>query len=485
MTTSSPTRVHRWLAGYSPAAALLALWLVSVLGVFWLEGIWAWTAGLLYAAWDTFLIAVVAWKTFHLRAPVSPAPPLDDQAGAVPSTTGASPSLCVLVPARNEASVLANTLDAVIPQLRAGDGLVVVDDGSQDATRALLASRFGVTAAGAGTGLVASSQHPNLQVLFKPNTGKAGSLNAALAHVAQPLVVTLDADTRLQAGALDLFRQAFSKTPTLAAAGGILSPWGASGWRAQLFQRFQTFEYLRAFLARAAWMHMDALLLVSGAFAAYRRDVLLAVGGFDASCLVEDYELIHRIHRHSWEHGLGWQVQVLPGPRASTHTPGELGTFLRQRRRWFAGFLQTQFAYRHLHGDARFGNVGRIMLPVKAVDTMQPVFGITAFVLLVGFLVSGAPVLPAVVTVVACKLVLDVAHQLWAVHLYHRWLGVPVPAGTWSAALLCILLEPFSFQLLRHAGAAWGWAHFLTGRQGWEPQRAQVPLETGPHTLPR
>jgi hypothetical protein len=43
--------------------------------------------------------------------------------------------------------------------------------------------------------------------------------------------------------------------------------------------------------------------------------------------------------------------------------------FLRQRRRWFGGFLQTQWWYRAMIGDRQMGRLGTVMLPTKAVDT--------------------------------------------------------------------------------------------------------------------
>ncbi len=449
---------YRWLRGYGLFAALSLLWLLSTFSALWFDNLLAWMSGLLYVAYDTWLIGYVAWQTRHL-APRSATPP----------AAGAGPALGILVPARNEAAVLAATLDPLLAQLHAGDLLLMVDDGSTDSTRALLAAVYGVSLQ--GHGLAQSSRYPGLRVLFKPNSGKADSLNLGWQRLHTPVIVTVDADTRVADGALEGFRAAFAQQPQLAAACGILQPTGSGGWQAGLFETFQRFEYLRAFLSRAAWMQSDALLLVSGAFAGYRREVLEKIGGFDPKCLVEDYELIHRLHRFAHEQGLDWQVRVLPVPRASTDAPADIAGFLRQRRRWFAGFLQTQFAYRRLHGDPRYGSVGRLMLPVKAVDTLQPVFGLTAFALLLLFIAGGARVAPLVLAVIAGKLALDFGYHFWALRQYHRWLGQTVAPSLWWRAALASLAEPFSFQLLRHIGAAWGWWQILTGRRDWAPQR--------------
>src|SRR6201999_618046 len=111
--------------------------------------------------------------------------------------------------------------------------------------------------------------------------------------------------------AIGALRQAFSADPALVAAGGVLKPVFGTTIRNRVLQWFQTYEYLRNFIARYAWMRVNSLLLVSGAFAGFRREAVLAVGGFDTDCLVEDYELIHRIQRRSRDDGLGWRVQIV------------------------------------------------------------------------------------------------------------------------------------------------------------------------------
>lgn len=437
--------------------------MLSAFSAFFFDNLLAWSAGLLYVTYDTLLIGYVAWQTRHLMP-------------AVAADACDAPAMGIVVPARNEASVLAATLDPILAQLQPQDTLLMVDDGSTDHTRKLLADGYGI--AFKPGALVQSTVHAGLQVLFKANSGKADSLNVGWQRLHQPVILTIDADTRLADGALRAFRSAFANEPALAAACGILRPNCIGGLQAKGFELFQRFEYLRAFLSRAAWMQGNALLLVSGAFAGYRREVLEKIGGFDPACLVEDYELIHRLHKFSHEQALGWQVRVLPTPMAETDAPADVTGFLRQRRRWFAGFLQTQFNYRQLHGDPRYGLVGTRMLPVKAVDTLQPLFGLTAFVLLAFFISSGASVAPLVLAVIGGKLLIDFSYHFWAIRLYHRWLGQAVPTALWPAAALATVAEPFSFQLLRHVGAAWGWWQILSGRREWAPQRRVITTIT-------
>jgi hypothetical protein len=71
-----------------------------------------------------------------------------------------------------------------------------------------------------------------------------------------------------------------------------------------------------------------------------------------------------------------------------------------------------------------YGWLGRLMLPVKAIDTMQPVYGLTALALLAYYIVTGrfAVAFP-VAGVIGAQIVLDFPFHLWSVHLYRRWVG--------------------------------------------------------------
>ena len=296
--------------------------------------------------------------------------------------------------------------------------------------------------------------------------------------------MTVDADTRLAADAVAAMRHAFSNEPSLVAATGILKPVCGPSAMGRMFEWFQTYEYIRNFLSRYAWMRVDSLLLISGAFACFRREAVLEVGGFDPDCLVEDYELIHRLARYSAMNRLGWRSRVIGGAVALTEAPSAIAPFLRQRRRWFGGFLQTQYWYRAMVGDGRrFGNVGRWMLPVKAIDTMQPIFGLTALVVLIVVLAQGrAGVLLPVSAWILAKIAIDLGFHLWSVHLYRRWIGSATEAR-FGFALLAALAEPFSFQILRHVGATLGWVTFLTGRKQWGKQERLAAI--GEQSPPR
>jgi len=441
---------------------VMALWLVLFARAFFLHGVAAWSTGIAYVIYDTLLLIFVAWKSLSLMKP------LPHVAASRPP-----PTLGVIVAAHNEAAVLPITLNALLTQTSLPAQIVIADDGSTDGTAALLASRYGLIDPGEGKLSEPSPSHPILRWLRLPHGGKARALNAAMLVMTTETVMTVDADTLLEPEACAAMSHAFAVLPQMVVAAGLLSPVCSQTLSGRFFQWFQTYEYIRNFVSRYAWMRTHSLLLISGAFACFRRDAVLAVGGFDPECLVEDYELIHRLRRYSFDRDLGWDVRVIGTAKARTDAPSTLGSFLRQRRRWFAGFLQTQYWYRSMIGNRRYGTLGTLMLPVKAFDTVQPLYGLAAFGLLLAFLFGGrfTIVLP-VLAIILAKIAIDLAFQSWSLHLYRRWSGDRT-SSSFGMALLASIVEPFSFQLMRHGGATLGWLYFLLRRNEWGAQHRE------------
>ena len=447
--------------------SVIVLWVLLFARAFFLKDTLAWSAGIAYIAYDTLLLVFVTFKSLALLRREVP-----DVVASSPAMRAAMRpvSLGVIVAAYNEASVLPVTLQALFDQADPPDRIVIADDGSTDATARVLAERYGLVQAADGELSAPSPTHPSLRWLRVAHGGKARALNAVISVVDTDALMTVDADTLLAPDACRAMRRAFATEGELVAAAGILTPLCGKTREGRFFQWFQTYEYIRNFVSRYAWMRAESLLLISGAFACFRRDALVEVGGFDPECLVEDYELIHRLRRFSVDHDKRWTVRVIGAAQAHTDAPSTLASFLRQRRRWFAGFLQTQYWNRDMTGDRRYGAVGWLMLPIKAIDTVQPIYGLTAFVLLLGFLFTGEFTAfgPALAIIVG-KIVIDLAFHLWSVYLYRRWTHNTTSSG-FGMALLAAITEPFTFQLLRHTGATLGWFQFLLGRKTWGVQ---------------
>lgn len=440
------------------------LFLALIAQVFFRSGVAAWGVGIVYILYDTGLLLFTGWSILPLRRPVPLEPPVP------PVDLAARLTLGVIVAAHNEAQALGITIDTLARQEQPPELILLADDGSSDDSHEVLRRLYGLERPALGEISGPAPGLPVLRWLRLPHGGKARALNAAIGQVDTDLLLTVDADTLLSPGALVAMRQAFAAEPKLVAATGVLTPICGPRPMARLFESFQRYEYVRNFLSRYAWMGQDGLLLISGAFAGFRREALIEVGGFDPDCMVEDYELIHRLHRHSVDAGRDWRVRVIGGATASTDAPASPLAFLRQRRRWFGGFLQTQHWNRDMVGNPRFGRLGTRMLPVKALDTLQPVYGLAAFVILLVLIARGhfSIALPILAIMIA-KVVLDLGFHLWSIGVYKRWTGQTDGLGA-GQALLISFAEPFSFQLLRHAGAVWGWIAFLSGRETWARQ---------------
>ncbi|WP_233716757.1 glycosyltransferase family 2 protein [Mycolicibacterium vinylchloridicum] len=438
---------------------VFALWVTLFLLAFGRGGVLAWSVGLAYLGYDAALQVFTGWQIRRIGRDPPPAGTDIDRL-----------TLVVIVAAHNEATVLPDTLDALLNQADPPDEILIADDGSTDATAEILCDEHGFAVPPVGhvsdPVRVGSTA---LRWLRLPHGGKSAALNAALLRTSADIILTVDADTVPEVGAIGAVRQAFSREPELAAVTGVITPRCPPTPLGAAMQWFQTYEYIRNFLGRYAWMRVDCLQLISGAFAGFRRQAVTDVGGFDDACLVEDYELVARMRRFAGEQERDWRFRVLGDAQARTEAPASVGAFLRQRRRWFGGFLQTHWWYRGMVGDRRFGRLGTVMLPVKAIDTVAPLYGLTAFGLLIYFLATrDVAVLAPVLVVIAGKLVIDMAYGVWALRQYRRWVGDPCRASL-PAAAAALVIEPVTFTLLLHAGAVLGWTAFLGGAHRWGP----------------
>lgn len=408
------------------------------------------------------------------------------------SVAGALPSLSLLIAAHNERSCILDTLGSIFAQTGVDDlEVIVASDGSFDGMTALLAERFALNAEGV-------SPDGRLRLLALPKVGKGAALNAALAVARGEVVVTLDADTRLAPGALRAIAELFARDARVVSAGGFIYVRNAIGaGRGSWIARYQFWEYLKNFIWRIGLTHMRVCLQVSGAFGAFRTRVLRdELGGFSGASLVEDYEIIFRLHERLRRAGRDYHVAVVPDAVAYTEGPDTVPSFLHQRTRWFAGFLQTLWNYRRLVFDPAMGRLGWFMLPIKCVDAILPIWGsLSLFLLLAaafGTTVGGAPFWQrAALALFLGKWLIDLLLSAvmwhWHARLFPGRTGVP-PLGrlAWYMAT-----EGWIFNWFRQLAVlnAYGW--FLRRVQKWHQPRWNVSppapgseLAAGPQRIP-
>src|SRR6202008_1882811 len=126
----------------------------------------------------------------------------------------------------------------------------------------------------------------------------------------------------------------------------------------------QVIEYLRAFLiGREAWAQGNMLTIVSGAFGLFRTDLVRAVGGYRASSIGEDMDVVARMHRHLREKKADYQIRFVPDPMCWTEVLSDFRSLARQRARWQKGLLDVLWPNRDMLFRARYGRIGCFGLP--------------------------------------------------------------------------------------------------------------------------
>ena len=355
------------------------------------------------------------------------------QARRPAAESGAVPQVAVLVAAYNEELVIGSCVRSILTGDLIGVEAIVVDDGSGDATAAVAAQ--------------AGANDPRLRVISQPNGGKASALNTALASVVAPVVVVMDADSILEREALRRLVAPFVD-PSVGAVAGNVKVGNRVGWLGVL----QHVEYVMGInLDRRFFDLVNAVIVVPGALGAFRRELVIRVGGFPRDTLAEDADLTVSIGE------LGYLVRTVADARAWTEVPATWRALWKQRYRWSYGTLQVLWKHRDAPFRWRATNVGRLGIPFLIIfGYFLPLLGPAVDVtFLYGFLVG--PQLPLVFT-----FALFTTLQLLAAALALRLDREPV----WHAA--AVLGQQLGYrQMLSLVVARSLWAAFAGLPVGW------------------
>jgi len=304
------------------------------------------------------------------------------------------PGIAILVPAYNEAPVIADSVQSLLNLEYGNVEVVVVNDGSTDDTLEVLRDTFDlqpmeteypIDLPSEDVREIYAAPDVDVVVIDKENGGKADALNAGLFFTDQPLFCAVDADTVIERGALLGVVKPFLRDPervvatggTVHVANGCTITNGvvrnnrlASSYLAGL----QTMEYLRAFFAgRVGLGRLRSLLIISGAFGVFRTQPVREVDGYSTETITEDLELVVRLHRHLAEQDRDYRIEFRPEPAVWTEVPESLGQLHRQRGRWYRGLLESLVLHRDMIGRRQYGIVGLVALPFfLLVETLGP-----------------------------------------------------------------------------------------------------------------
>lgn len=318
------------------------------------------------------------------------------------------PTVSIIAPAFNEVHTVVDSVRALLRQNYRDYDVIVVNDGSTDATLETLLGAFELsrridhTPAHPAIRAVYVSDVYGLTVIDKTNGGKGDALNAGLSVATSTLFCAIDVDSVLEPDALLRAVQPFrDDARTVAVAGTVRVGNGCPMRKGHvlhaelprtLLPLIQTVEYLRAFLiARYAWSRLGALMIVSGAFGLFDRERVLAAGGYRTDTVGEDAELIVRLHRIGADEKQPALIRFVPEPVCWTQVPTRLRDLETQRRRWQRGALETISLHGGMIVKPRYGNAGWLGLGSMAlIDVIGPALEVAGYVAAFVLAVLGA-----------------------------------------------------------------------------------------------
>ena len=252
------------------------------------------------------------------------------------------PKVSILVPAYNEEKTIASTLKSLLNLDYPKDKLeiIAINDGSTDKTLEIMKKfrKYGI------------------KIIDKPNGGKASALNAGLKKAKGEIIVCMDADSIVKRDALKKTIGYFNDPKVGAVASSLKVYKPKTFW-----QRMQAVEYFYNIFLRKVLALMDSVFVVPGPFGLYRKEALERVGGWDEKNITEDMELTFRLQK------AGYKIETCLNSIVYTKTPETFKRLIRQRVRWYRGFIITSREYKEMFFNPKFGNLGVYTLPLYVV----------------------------------------------------------------------------------------------------------------------
>lgn len=326
-----------------------------------------------------------------------------------------APSFSIIAPAYNEGLTIVDNVRSLLSVYYNELELIIINDGSKDDSMKKLIAAYDLrkvpffinqqipTKKVLG---IYKSRNPvfhRLVVVDKENGGKADALNAGLNVARHDLVVCIDVDCILEQDALMKMAKPFLENPkvNMIGVGGVVRIANSCliekgrlvkvNLAKEFLPRVQTLEYIRAFLlGRMAWSRLNGLLLISGAFGAFNRNIATACGGYNTRTVGEDMELIVRMRRYMEEKKVPYRISYIPDPLCWTEAPSDYKILGRQRNRWTRGTIETLMTHKRLFFNRRYHLLGLLSYPYWFFfEFMAPLIEFFGFISVITLVILG------------------------------------------------------------------------------------------------
>lgn len=393
--------------------------------------------------------------------------------------------ITLIIPAYNEAAIIAHTVRNASTLHYPLYEIVVVNDGSKDATMAELKRAFRLRPVDKHgprhletqevLGVYESPDLPNLIVVDKKNGRRADAINAAVTLSSYPLLCIIDADCVVDSDALLHLVRPFLRDTHIAAVAGIVRPSNGltvengqithCGLPQTLLGMNQEIEYARSFQwARIGLCRLQSMLCISGALMLIRKTVFEVVGGSSATAICDDIEFTIRLNAYVHDRRKKDRARLAYVPDAVCYTevPEKWRLYASQRNRWQRGTLQALLRNWRMILNPRYGLTGLFGMPFFLLfEALSAVVEMAAWVLMVVCLIVGVATVWEVLLMLYVAYALNVFLSLSAILLTETTF---LRASNWRdlwRILVSIFLDSLGFHQFHLATRVVGTVQFL------------------------
>ena len=382
-----------------------------------------------------------------------------------------APSITIIAPAFNEGMTIVENVRSLLSLRYVNYEVMVVNDGSKDDTLEKLIDAFLLEKityqldpnwkSKPVRGIYKSKQKSfsKLTVIDKENGGKSDALNTGVYLSENRYVGCIDVDCLLQPDALLHVVKSFAQRTQkrVIAVGGVIRVANSciiSGGNLEQINlpknwlaKFQLLEYTRSFLiGRMAWGRIDSLLIISGAFGFFDREIALAVGGYDTGTVGEDMEIVFRMRRYMHDEGIPYTIEYIPDPLCWTEVPESLKVFVKQRDRWSRGNLETLKKHKDMFFNPKYGRLGMLSYPYWFFyEWMAPILEFLGFFSIILFYFLGILnwefFLAITLSIYMYSVMFSFYAILWDVYSYNQY-NKPKDI---LILMFCAMVEPIFF----------------------------------------